>query len=423
MAETDQKTEAGSATPAKDSRQPVIDPDTDAFGEPYGRCETPHFRRAAYLAACQGVSSVGNRPQDWAKRTLLVHQSGDDGRNWAYRKVLKNTSGFLVQRYDQFDPKRKDRETVRQSRAFDYLNRMHQLRMLDHVSQGTPEFRALAGACICPTSLYKTKDFIPVVWSSARRSRVCLAAWNCPHCYARLAAKNLINLQERLHAQPIGFMALISDGFPLLMKAADRFGDLRIKATKQITRIAESIGGEYGSVAFQVGPLREQKIEWKSNEVSYPMVEKLWVRIAVTAFIPGDKEHAMMLRSFKDSYPNLKLKRGADFHVDIHAFDSRRTVRTMMFGHPRNGKPACPLMHNTHGLFYWPLLGLCSPEQWSVRFRMTQKQQAVRSWGNWPSVQLSNSASGPVSHGVSPTALSSPKNSSVSSLKKLKITT
>jgi hypothetical protein len=80
---------------------PKHDPQWDEtesdLGEPNGRWQTEHARRAKYAAAVQSVLSMGRRPKDWMQRDLLAGSSGDDRRNWFVRTVLKNDPSFLVQ--------------------------------------------------------------------------------------------------------------------------------------------------------------------------------------------------------------------------------------------------------------------------------------------------------------------------------------
>lgn len=362
----------------KPAHTPQIDEHEDALGESGGKHWSEHAREAMYNTAVQDVKSFGRRPADWVKRDLLSATAGDDRRNWAQCKLLKNDPVFLVQSYDRlFCDAHK--YIVREARVFDYLNRRHQLEMLASTERDTNEFKTAARASVCPTSLYQTSTLIPHDWRFVRKYNVCSNPWACPHCYARLMAEKYQVASRRLAEQQPAYIALLSDecNIPFADQEACRTQRIAMRASLQST--AERLGGTGGLWTVQLGPILGQKQYWDINEAHYENAEELVLRVAVMAYIPKEFPSLTKLKAFTTETHAAP----GSISIDLVQAGKIGALRAIMVKSRNISTAEVQLKNNGHGLFYWPIMTLCSPQQWHSRFLMTRYQKSVWTWGDW----------------------------------------
>ncbi len=362
----------------KPAHEPQFDEHEDALGESCGKRGSEHAREAMYNTAVQDVKSVGRRPVDWIKRELLPGAAGDDRRNWPQRKILKNDPAFLLQSYDRlsFDA---DKVTVREARAFDYLNRRHQLAMLAAMERDTPEWRAAAGASVCPTSLHETSTLIPHTWSFVRNRNVCNNSWACPHCYGRLMAEKFQVASERLEEQQPAYIVLLSEECNVALADQELFKSGRAAMRASLQSAAEMLGGTGGLWTVQLGPILGQEQYWDINEAHYENAEELVLRVAVMAYISNNRSSLTRLKAFIEGAQTAPQ----GISIDVVPAGKLGALRAIMVKSRNFSTAKVQLKDNDHGLFYWPTMTLCSPEQWQSRFLMTRNQKSVWTWGDW----------------------------------------
>ncbi len=354
----------------------------DAFGGLDGRCSSTYEKEAKYIAAVQTVQAVGRRPEDWVKRDLLVVSSGDDRRNWFFKKVLKNNSRFLNQVYDQAHDEYEQR-IVRSSRAFDYLHRRH---LLDNMSKATvdsEEYFALARASVCPTALFQTNVLIPHDFMFARFQNVCKNAWACPHCYSRTVSDEFVRYKSLIHESNIVGLALISDSDDLEIGDQLSCSQLHKRLNKKLLDLAKSMGATGGILAFQLSPDRYQQLKWDYNEAYTEQSNLLTMRVAVMGVIPQTESSIQKLLDFTDSQEMNPDLLGNNIQLDYLRFEGEGTIRTITVAKSERSESSQTLTNNKYGLFYWPPVWLCSPEQWDSRFRMTKSKKSFSPWGDW----------------------------------------
>ena len=362
----------------KPAHEPQFDEHEDALGESSGKRGSEHAREAMYNTAVQDVKSVGRRPVDWIKRELLPGAAGDDRRNWPQRKILKNDPAFLLQSYDRLSSDA-HKGTVREARVFDYLNRRHQLAMLAAMDLGTPEFKTAAGASVCPTTLYQTSTLIPHDWSFVRNRNVCNNSWACPHCYARLMAKQFRAAERRLAKLQPAYIALLSEECNVALADQELFKSGRAAMRASLQAAAEMLGGTGGLWTVQLGPTLGQKQYWDINEAHYENAEELVLRVAVMAYISNTHSSLSKLKAFIEGAQ--AAPQGVS--IDVVPAGTLGALRAVMVKSRDNSTAKVQLKDNEHGLFYWPPMTLCSPQQWHCRFLMTRYQKSVRTWGDW----------------------------------------
>lgn len=362
----------------KPAHDPQIDEYEDALGESGGKRSSEHATQAKYNTALQDVKSAGGRTVDWLKRDLLVGGTGDDRRNWPQRKLLRNDASFLVQSYDRLKSSAEMR-TAREARAFDYLNRRHQLAMLGSMEHFSHDYRAAACASVCPTSLYRTTTLIPHTWKFVRNLNVCMNSWVCPHCYARLMVDKYQIASRHLKKDSPAYIALLSEECNIPLDDQELCKSRRMSMRESLLSTAKKLGGTGGLWTVQLGPILEQKHYWDINEAHYENVEELVLRVSLMAFIP--KEHLSLanLKAFVTG--TQTIPQGTT--IDIVPAGEIGALRAVMVKCRNISTASVQLVHNSHGLFYWPTMTLCSPLQWQSRFLMTRYQQSARAWGNW----------------------------------------
>ena len=362
----------------KPAHDPKIDEYEDALGESGGKRLSEHATKAKYNTALQDVKSVGGRTVDWIKRDLLIGGTGDDRRNWPQRKLLKNDASFLVQSYDRLKSSAEKR-TVREARAFDYLNRRHQLAMLGSMEYGSNDYRAAACASVCPTRLYRTSTLIPHDWSFVRNLNVCMNSWVCPHCYARLMVEKFQIARRRLREHRTSYIALLSEECNIALDNKELCKSLRESMRESLLSTAKELGGTGGLWTVQLGPILEQKHHWDPNEVHYENEEELVLRVSLMAFIPEELLSLTKLKAFKTGAHAIP----EGTWLDIVSAGEIGALRAVMVKSRNISTASVQLEHNSHGLFCWPTMTLCSPQQWHSRFLMTRYQQSARAWGDW----------------------------------------
>jgi hypothetical protein len=362
----------------KPAHEPQFDEHEDALGESCGKRGSEHAREAMYNTAVQDVKSVGRRPVDWIKRELLPGAAGDDRRNWPQRKILKNDPAFLLQSYDRLSSDA-HKCTVREARAFDYLNRRHQLAMLAAMNLGTPEFRTAAHASVCLTTLYQTSTLIPHNWKFTRNLNECNNSWACPHCYARLMAKQFRAAERRLAKLQPAYIALLSEECNVALADQELCKSRRSAMRASLQAAAEMLGGTGGLWTVQLGPILGQEQYWDINEAHYENAEELVMRVAVMAYISNTRSSLTKLKAFTEG------AQAAPQGVSIDVTPARElgALRAVMVKSRNISTAQVQLKSNSHGLFYWPTMTLCSPLQWHSRFLMTRYQKSVRTWGDW----------------------------------------
>lgn len=364
------------------NKVPELYLEEDAFGGVNGRCSSIFETEAKHIAAVQAVEAVGRRPEDWVKRDLLVMSSGDERRNWFFKKVLKNESKFLNQAYDQTHNDYEQR-IVRSSRAFDYLHRRHLLENLSKAAVNSQEYFVLARASVCPTALFQTNVLIGHKFSFVRYQNVCKNAWACPHCYSRAVAEEFVRYKSRLNESKIVGLALISDYDELEIDDLLSCSELHKRLNKKLLGLAKSMGATGGILAFQLSPDRYQELKWDYNEAYTEQSNLLTMRVAVMAIIPETESSIQKLIDFNDSQKTNGELLGNNIQLDYLEFRGEHTIRTIVAAKSEKSESFQILTNNKFGLFYWPPIWLCSPEQWDSRFRMTKSKKAFTPWGDW----------------------------------------
>lgn len=362
----------------KPAHNPQIDEFEDALGESGGKRWSEHATQAKYNTALQNVESVGGRPIDWIKRDLLIGGTGDDRRNWPHRKLLQNDASFLVQPYDRLKS-RTELGTVREARAFDYLNRRHQLAMLGSMEHDSRDYRAAACASVCMTSLYRTTTLIPHTWEFVRNLNVCMNSWVCPHCYARLMAEKYRIASRRLKKHRTAYITLLSEECNIPLDDKELCKSRRMSMRQSLLSTAKKLGGTGGLWTAQLGPILEQKQYWDINEAHYENVEELVLHVSLMAFIPEERSSLANLKACVTGTHTFPQ----DTSIDIVPAREKGALRAIMVKSRNISTASVQLEHNSHGLFYWPTMTLCSPQQWHSRFLMTRYQQSARAWGDW----------------------------------------
>jgi hypothetical protein len=362
----------------KPAHDPKIDEYEDALGESGGKRRSQYAPKAKYNTAIQDVRSAGSRTVDWTKRDLLIGGTGDDRRNWPQRKLLKNDASFLVQSYDRLKSST-EIQTTREARAFDYLNRRHQLAMLGSMERDSCDYRAAACASVCPTSLYRTSTLIPHTWSFVRNYNVCMNSWICPHCYARLMVEKFRIASRRLKKHRPAYIALLSEENNIALAEQEYCKSRRASMRESLLSTAQKLGGTGGLWTVQLGPILEQRNYWDVNEAHYDNVEELVLRFSLMAFIPEEHSSLTNLKAFITDAN--AIPQGTT--IDIVPAGGIGALRAVMVKSRNISTASVQLVHNSHGLFYWPTMTLCSPLQWHSRFLMTRYQQSARAWGNW----------------------------------------
>ena len=361
--------------------QPKHDPKWDEtesdLGEPNGRWRTEHATRAKYAASVQSVLSIGRRPTDWMKRDLLAGSSGDDRRNWFVRKVLKNDPSFLVQEHDRILPRQLT--IVREARAFDYMSRHQLFGLVESVSQDSAEWKAAAAAAVCPTSFYQTRERIPHEFRFVRKNQVCRNKVACPHCYARSMINQFHASAQFVNCEPPEFIALFSQSSLVDLSDSEGFHQHRRCTRKALVALAKSAGGTGGIWSQQVGPALSSETRYSGDEVRVSELEALELRVAVMAVIPGTRKSLERLRGFPSQRQHIEQLT----EVDLQRFDVKRSLRSFFLkGRDLSTTPR-KLQENSHGLFYWPPVSICSPAQWVSRYYLMRNQPAARRWGSW----------------------------------------
>ena len=358
--------------------EPQWDTTEDDLGEPNGRWQTEHAKRAKYATALQMVSAIGRRPSDWIKRELLSGSSGDDSRNWFVRKVLKNNASFLIQDSDciLFPG---DESIIREARAFDYMTRHKLFALLDVLPRNSHEWKAATAAAFCRTSLYETKERIPHNFGFIRNSQVCRNTSCCPHCYARLMADQYKNAREVVVNHPPEYVALLSSAALVDLNNTIKFTQLRRSLRKHLVDLAKSAGGTGGIWTQQIGPALIDENHWCGDELSASRVEELELRVAVMAVIPPTGPSLQRLKQFKPRRDLLETP----LEIDIQRFDPERSLRSFMVKGRAASTAQVRLQENNCGLFYWPPISICSQGQWVARYSLMRNQPAARHWGSW----------------------------------------
>lgn len=363
-------------------RKPRHDPqwdDTEGdLGEPNGRWRTEHAKRAKYAAAVQSISVIGRRPHDWMKRDLLAGSCGDDPRNWFVRKVLKNDPPFLVQEHDRI-PSRSHLAIIREARAFDYMIRHQLFHLIESLTEESPEWKAAAAAAVCPTSLYQTRGRIPHGFRFVRKNQVCRNNVVCPHCYARLMTDQFRTAARFVEHEPPEFLALFSRSSLVDLTDSERFHQHRHCTRKELVALAKSAGGAGGIWSQQVGPALSSETRWSGDEVRVSELEALELRVAVMAVIPGTRQSLERLREFLSQRQHIEQLT----EVDLQRFDVKRSLRSFFLKGRDLSTTPNKLQENSHGLFYWPPVSICSPAQWVSRYYMMRNQPTARRWGSW----------------------------------------
>ncbi|WP_417737044.1 hypothetical protein [Rosistilla oblonga] len=367
----------------KPNHEPQWDETESDLGEPNGRWQTEHAKRAKYAVAVQSVSAIGRRPKDWIKRDLLAGSSGDDRRNWFVRKVLKNKPSFLVQDRDRILPGQLT--TVQEARAFDYMSRHQLFGLVESLSQDSAEWKAAAAAAVCPTSLYQTRNLIPCEFGFVRKNQVCRNKTVCPHCYARSMTDQFDVASQSVKDDPPEFIALFSRSCPVDLNHGDQFNEHRRCMRQELIDLAKSAGGVGGIWSQQVGPELRSDSRLFGDELRFSEREVLELRVAVVAVIPTTRQSLKRLNEFPS---RRKLVENLT-EIDVQRFDAKRSLRSFFLRGRDLGTSPNKLQENSHGLFYWPPASICSPDQWVSRYYLMCNQPAARRWGSW-SKQNSN---------------------------------
>ena len=362
----------------KPKHEPQWDEAESDLGEPNGRWQTEHAERAKYAAAVQSVFAIGRRPKDWMKRDLLSGSSGDDRRNWFIRTFLKNDPSFLLQQSDRIKSY-VERSTIREARAFDYTSRHHLFRLVDRLKENSDEWKAAAKAAVCPTSLYQTRVQIPHEFLFTRKNNVCQNASCCPHCYARLMADQFDASSQCVKDDPPEFVALLSRSSVVDLSDSERFHQHRRCTRKELLGLAKSAGGTGGIWSQQVAPALSSETRWSGDEVRASQLEALELRVAVMAVIPRTRQSLERLRGFPSQRQHIEQLT----EVDLQRFDVKRSLRSFFLKGRDLSTTPNKLQENSHGLFYWPPVSICSRAQWVSRYYMMRNQPAARRWGSW----------------------------------------
>lgn len=363
--------------------KPKIDEHEDALGELGGQNFSAFAKQAKLFATLQAVDAVGRRPEDWIKRDLLVSSSGDDRRNWMFKKLLKNESTFLNQHYDSTQDLLEDR-VVRSSRAFDYLHRRYVGEMLERMDHDSAEYKVLASALVCPTALYQTNDLIPHRLPFVRNRNVCKNAWNCPHCYSRAVVQEFERYKSGILNSNAYGLALISDSENVSTGDVNQCNIYCQGLRQKVYGLARSMGATGGMLSLQAAPNRHQQVLWDVNEAYCQDSDVLQIRVALLAVIPKKRDSLTKYLQFKESQATNPELAGEHLQIDTVFEICKDVVRMMLVAKSEQSESWYKLENNDYGLFYWPPVWLCSVNQWVGRYRMTKGKKSFQPWGDWP---------------------------------------
>lgn len=360
------------------SVNPYIDNFEDAFGKSGGNRRSNHAYEAKYSASVQNVAALGRRPSDWMKRDLLAGAAGDDRRNFPQRQLMKNESTFLQQASDRL-PTDLGPNAIRELRGFDYFNRRHQLDMKAAMPVDSAARRSALSASVCPTSLYQTSTLIPHDLKGVRNSNLCKNSWSCPHCYARRMTEKYQSAIAKFEQHPAAFMMLLSQQSVITLDDVHEFQRQRTAMKTLLQSTAESLGVTGGLSTIQVGPTLEQRPYWDQNEASYENVQQLSLRVAVMGCVSEQRSSLLKLRRFLAG--EFMLPQGTA--IDLMRAEIPGALRAMFVKGRKSSTAMAELSDNDYGLFHWPTMTLCSPQQWQSRFEMTRNLKCVYPWGDW----------------------------------------
>ena len=374
----------------------LVDPDEDALGKYGGSADHRHTFTAKSLVVSQVVSAFGNRPIDWMKRDLLAGEAGDDRRNFTQRAVLKNDSTFLLNPSDKL-PTKVSSNAVREARAFDYRNRLHLLQMESESLESPTECSLAQLASQCPTSLYQTqvaKFGKSAERRKARRSHVCKNAWICPHCYARAMEKNYVSTIRRISTEKPAFVALASQENIVGLESVESFNAVCSELRQSLLGLLKQFGATGGLWTVQVGPHLDKISTWKGNAICADDVLSLVVRVSVMGCIPPCPATREKLKRVSAGIPEISER----VSLDVFPLKAKcdQTLRAMFLKGRNKATARQRLIKNSHGLFYWPLMQICSWEQWKAKIEFTKSKKAVCPWGAWCSSGSRDRASKPI---------------------------
>jgi hypothetical protein len=208
---------------------------------------------------------------------------------------------------------------------------------------------------------------------------VCMNSWVCPHCYARLMVEKFQIARRRLREHRTSYIALLSEECNIALDNKELCKSLRESMRESLLSTAKELGGTGGLWTVQLGPILEQKHHWDPNEVHYENEEELVLRVSLMAFIPEELLSLTKLKAFKTGAHAIP----EGTWLDIVSAGEIGALRAVMVKSRNISTASVQLEHNSHGLFCWPTMTLCSPQQWHSRFLMTRYQQSARAWGDW----------------------------------------
>jgi hypothetical protein len=360
----------------------LSDFECDDFGYSTQPRDSENGRVAKKMVNIQNVKFFGLRPIDWIKRDLLVTAGFDDGRFWLLKKIAKQNPSFLYNKSDCTDASISRIDALRSisnSRAFDYCNRLYYLGVRDHFESVGYLDKAIRAILVCPTSLYATSFGGINILADPIAPETCKDLWNCPHCYARSVARFWKCAIDRLQKKPPAFLFLITHEFDLIDQSPEYCHSLIRENRNKLIDYARSYGGTGGIWTQQVTPKGSNRFISIEKQVLEMPGAQLTAKVSLMAEVPKKPKSISRLKE------NL---RSLSEHWDdsaISSYANQSTLRGLLIQKRRNASMDLYLEHerNYSGLFYWPLLTVCKPDQWHARFRIVRRQVTARRWGEW----------------------------------------
>lgn len=361
----------------------------DTVGSLDERLVVANTEKAIESALADTPSIFGKRPRDWLSRDLLIGSSLADRRNWMFRNLLGSNPGFL--RLGLSPAMQNHENLIRQGRVFAYLHALHVLDMRAACREANYSTWSNRRILDCPTTFWSTASQNGLVGPR----RVCKRGWVCPYCYARASIACFQKLSTQITVENCGFLALISTVKDVLMYDKKEVNKITEDLRVELLRWARHMGGCGGLWAVQLSPVLDQKTIWTKGEIEYAGEEAMSLRVAVLSQIPNTLEAIDRLESYlcKGARGTTKVRCGQaeNIQVDLLPFHGPQTIRAALVAAGPMSTSSRQIENNSHGLFYWPPVWLCSPEQWQFRCIALGSRKRYSPWGTFRNAPPVNS--------------------------------
>lgn len=320
---------------------------------------------------------IGNRPRDWMKRDLLLGAALSHRENWVFRQLLQDRPHVLFA--DVPEELAQHRKIVEEGIAFDFLHRLHLLRIREGLREtdgDRPEFFRLLQ---CPTSLWLTKT------GKKLTVRDCGYAWLCPHCYARNMADCVKFLESSCFTANCCFLALMEAYLEIddedIPQSRSRINVLR----SSMIALARRYGASGGVWTTQISPEESIEQNWDYDDlVVYNPGVCQKIRVAVLAAIPPAMDSISAIEPLLTG--NVRLERELEcdadrLMVDVLPFWGTSTIRAVAIQAYPSSTPRVWFKNCRFGLFFWPPIWSLNCFQWQLRARLLKGLKTYSRWG------------------------------------------